>query len=188
MPRTNNFQGLPDPFFLADAYYFAGNTNPAPKRPARSKTRSSLSSDSAPSQTSKATSLAGSKDDNTSQTGTSPSHARAHSASSSRRPGPGTSSRRRPSTATSSTTSPQSRDPPSLFHLAASTVLQSPAITADDINKMDSINSPPLLADSTTSISATIPKFVMKNGKRHHPYSSKIAPYPRSYDSTAIDQ
>jgi hypothetical protein len=180
MPRTDNFQGLTSPFFPADPYYFAGNTNPAAKRPARSKTRSSLSSDSAPSQILlKEPSLTGSKDDSNSQT--SPSHARAHSTAASSFPLLDT--RKRPSTATSSTSS---RDPPSLIHQALShTDIQQPAIAADD--NMDITNSPPLL-DSTTIIPPAMPKFDIKNGKRLHPYPSKIAPYPRSYDSTAIDQ
>jgi hypothetical protein len=46
------------------------------------------------------------------------------------------------------------------------------------------------------SFSVTSPKhsdmirkyFKTKNGKRHHAFPSKRAPYPRSYDSTAIDQ
>jgi hypothetical protein len=181
MPRTDNFQGLTSPFFPADPYYFAGNTNPAAKRPARSKTRSSLSSDSAPSQTllKESSSLTGSKDDSNSQT--SPSHARAHSTAASSSPLLDT--RKRPSTATSSTSS---RDPPSLIHPALShTDIQQPAIAADD--NMDTTNSPPL-PDSTTIIPPAMPKFDIKNGKRLHPYPSKNVPYPRSYDSTAIDQ
>jgi hypothetical protein len=186
MPRTDNFQGLASPFFPADPYYFAENTNPAPKRPSRSKTQTSLSSDSAPSQIlSKETSLAGSKDDSTSQT--SPSHARAHSTAASSSPRSDTSSfRKRPSTAASSTNSPQSRHPPSLVHPALSLIdIPLPAIAADD--NMDTTNSPPL-PDSTTILPPAMPKFDIKNGKRHHPYPSKIVPYPRSYDSTAIDQ
>ena len=30
--------------------------------------------------------------------------------------------------------------------------------------------------------------FVLKNGKKHHPYSNKDVPYPRSYERSILDQ
>lgn len=31
-------------------------------------------------------------------------------------------------------------------------------------------------------------QFVLKNGKKHHPYPPKEVPYPRSYERQAIDR
>lgn len=159
MPRTDNFQGLPTPMFAADAYYFAPNTNPAAKRTTKPKPRSSVSSDTA--STSKT-----SHDDiiNSLYTASGPASLARTNSNATNHP---RRTKKRPSTGVASTNVDQLVPVPT-----------TPAIT---------VKEPVDLPPQTTP---TMPKpaYKLKNGKRHHPHPSSKAPYPRSYESTAIDQ
>jgi len=186
MPRSDNFEGLTSPLFPPEAYYFpARTTSPTAKRPSKNQPRSSLSTESTST----------SKNDTPGQT----SLARAHSTSS-RRPGTATTAtartttttktaNRRPSTAGSPFTfgAPVEqrmvkRDPQ--VHSAASNDIQPAIAAAEDATKSGKHS----LESTISAHTNTMPRFVIKNGKRHHPYPSSKAPYPRSYDSTVIDQ
>ncbi|KIM28696.1 hypothetical protein M408DRAFT_329163 [Serendipita vermifera MAFF 305830] len=169
MPRTDNFQGLPTPFFPADTYYFASNTNLASTKPksTKSKPRSSLSSDP----TSKATP---NDDIINSLYSHTPALARANSSA--------TNLPRRPTKKRPSTGNPSSSNVGDLESVPTAEQLPLPAIPVTDDKTKQTTNP---VSEPTTTMNRN--KYKLKNGKKHHPHPSQKAPYPRSYETTAID-
>ena len=182
MPRMNDFQGVPTPMFAADAYYFAPNTNPTAKRTKKPKPRSSVSSETA--STSKGTSNGGTRSNDDiigslySQTPTSLARANSTAADATTHRS-GASPKKRPSTANPST---------NVQLPVASTSLGDP-VPAIPLPAISAENTKPAnLAPESTKMLSKPNGYKLKNGRRHHPYPSSKAPYPRSYESTAIDQ
>lgn len=44
------------------------------------------------------------------------------------------------------------------------------------------------LSELRQDLSSKESRFIMKNGKKHHPFSIAEVPYPRSYDRLVLDQ
>lgn len=206
MSNLHNVYGIPGApatLWPADTYYFAKNTNVQTSNNPASSSSSSLSSGRRSSATPAEMQLSNSA----SRSGRPIPLTRAASS--------GSSFRKRSSDYTSvAAPANPSQNTPALFPLSPppkskrrpATAVASIAVPATSVESLSGTPSAgshsdhiPVASENKQrqpSFSVTSPRhsdmirkyFKTKNGKRHHAFPSKRAPYPRSYDSQAIDQ